>query len=437
MGLKYRFTFFFTSLFALLLGGFSVTVYFQVKKNVMASADSALISHLEHEARHLGSPHEPYHAHHHPPHVKNLYQRVWKDGELVDDSFPEDVDIQPGTTVPQEAKLVREVRANRGKDHFLLLGYYDLTSTLDYLAALRRTLWLAAILAVLVVVPLGLFSTKILLAPFARLAGQASMLNARRLSFRFPEGKHADEYGVLVTSFNHLLERLERSFGHLARFAANASHELRTPLAVIIGQAERARRKARDVAEHDVALEKILAQATTLRNIIDRLLFIADLERVDQKSETSDIPVREAIQEVLTSLRFARSGDANQEGRQLEIEIPESLRYHGDPEIFLCVTSNLLENALKYANGRIAVRAAREASGLHLDIEDDGPGIPVPDRERVLEPFTKNVAALPLPPKGHGLGLSIVKACVDTCRGSIALFDSPLGGLQVRIFLPQ
>jgi len=434
MGLKLRFSLFFAFLLLCVLSGFSVLVYLEVRANLFTTAEQTLLGHLEHDSRHLDHGHQGLHADAEPSAKSHIYLRIWKGGVLIEDSFPKkDVHFSGGWG-NQGDKIVHRWIENRNGQQYQVLGYYDLTATLAYLAALRRTLALGCLIALLLVVPLGLLASKTLLSPFRELAGAASRLSAKRLSFRFPEPKYSDEHGLLVKTFNSLLSRLEESFGHTARFATNASHELRTPLAVIIAHADMVLRKPREAHELQAALNKVFDQAIQLRSITHRLLMLADVEREETHKSATSIQVRRTVQEALSTLSYTH-GESD---RTVEIpEEKEEIQVLGNESLLFSIISNLLENALKYAASKVRVSFAKQSSGLMIEIEDDGPGIPEEEKEQVFEPFYRGRAQAASSKKGHGLGLSIVKASVQASRGSISLGKSRLGGLLVRIVIPE
>lgn len=429
MDLRFRFTAFFSVFSLICLVGFSALVYTQLESRLMEDAGAQLLSHLEHDAQHLGHDETPVHPNASRQHARSISLRIWKSGVLVEDSFPKDLDLPLETqTQKLDRGLVQRFETAKGYNGFVLLGFYDLTEVRAYLATLRRTLLLACVLALALIIPLSLLSTRFLLKPFRALAQSAVQLNAQRLSFRFSEPRQHDEYGILVRSFNALLTRLEKSFGEVNRFATNASHELRTPLAVIQSQTDFALRRPRDAQEYQDALKKIQEKGRHLNAIIHRLLTMADLERVEP-TQIQEIKVAQFVEEVKNAV-----GVSQPNGKIVDTSgVEPSLVFRGNFELFSSILTNLLENAVKYSKSKVKVYAHAEAAWVMFSVEDDGPGIPETWRQQAFEPFMRNAdATIP----GMGLGLSIVRACVSACQGTIKLSDSGLGGLRVDVALP-
>lgn len=429
--LRVRFTVFFSLLSLVCLICFSALVYTEIENRLLANAEAQLSSHLEHDAEHLSHEHGGLHPSSKLHENSALSIRLWKNGQKIEDSFPKGVDdsleAQSGR---KEHGILQRWESTSGRDHYVLLGYYDLKSTKNYLITLRRVLFIGCFVALVVMVPLAFLSTTFLLRPFAELAETAARLNAEQLSFRFKEPLQNDEHRSLARSFNALLTRLERSFGEVSRFATNASHELRTPLAVIYSQADFALRRPREALEYEEALKKIRQKAEQLNAIVHRLLKIAELQKMDS-GPAQPIPVAALVEEVKSAVMVTFPHQ-----KQVETTgVSSQVVYQGNLELVLSILTNLLENAVKYSKSRVSVTAQIKNNLFSLAIEDDGPGIKKDWREKAFEPFLRSPEAAPAP--GVGLGLSIVRACVHSAQGKIELQDSPLGGLRVEVCLPQ
>ncbi|NBT58798.1 sensor histidine kinase [bacterium] len=363
-----------------------------------------------------------------------MYLQIRKESELVYDSFPKGEEVQlltEGLDEKQE-KLFNTLEGIYEGKVYKISSYYDVSLILEHLAIFKRTLIAGCCLALLLIFPLSLFFIKLLLRPFSDLANQTSKLTVENLSYRLPVPKVKDEYGVLAENFNSLFERLEKSFLQVKNFAVNASHEIRTPLSVVISQTERAvRRPPESIPACLEIFQKLLQSSLNLRSIINRLFVLAEVERMDREMTKTIFPVRETIESVIADLQ-----DSYQ--RENKAICFDSIS-HGEllgtnKELFLSTVSNLLENAIKYSKENVVVRFLKDSKSSKLIIEDDGPGIPEEQRAAVFEPFYRTEKTpRPLSTKSHGLGLSIVRACVEAQKAQIKLGSSTLGGLRVEI----
>jgi signal transduction histidine kinase len=109
---------------------------------------------------------------------------------------------------------------------------------------------------------------------------------------------------------------------------------------------------------------------------------------------------------------------------------------HGRRDQLGRVVRNLLDNAARHADSEVAVALHTGDAGVELTVDDDGPGIPVDDRSRVFDRFTRLDDGRARDAGGLGLGLSMVKAIVEQHGGTVAIEDAPIGGARVRVQLP-
>lgn len=435
MTLRLRFALCFSLISLLLVGSFSVLIYSRVKKNALNGAENYLNVLTHHEWEHLDLPSHQKTEHNETPHFKNVYLRIWKEGHLLYDTFPKDEPILLSKGLDSvQGKLFNTIEGLHEGNSYKVAGYYDVSLILEYLALFKRTLVLGCILTLLLIIPVSLLMTRFLLRPFTELADKTSRLTAEDLSFRLTKPRYQDEYGVLAQNFNLLFDRLEKSFNQVRNFAVNASHEMRTPLSVIISQVERSlRQPPRDLESVTVLLKKLLQSSLGLRNIINRLFVLAEVERLGQEITRTDFSVQEVVSEVISNLEESY----RHTNRNILIKTEtEDAEITGNRELFTSVVTNLIENAIKYSREKILVSYSKNPKSLDFVVEDDGPGIAMDRRESVFEPFNRGAATKKAESNSYGLGLSIVRACVQAENGSIEMGESVLGGLLVSIHLP-
>jgi two-component system, OmpR family, sensor kinase len=270
--------------------------------------------------------------------------------------------------------------------------------------------------------------------PLRRMAAVAARVDAGDLYPRIHDpGGQGDEVKVLADAFNHMLDRLTDAFAGQRAFVADASHELRTPLTVIRGQLE-VLASQRDPSGEEVRRVERLVQAEIARisRLVDDLLLLAKTEQTEfLRIESIDLPVyvRELWDGVslLASRRF-----------ELGPVAPGTLR--ADPDRLAQALRNLINNAIDHtAVERGLVRMRVEASygeRVRFLVEDDGPGIPVQQRESVFHRFHRTDAARDRASGGTGLGLAIVRAIADAHGGSVTAGESPEGGARFELELP-
>ena len=245
----------------------------------------------------------------------------------------------------------------------------------------------------------------------------------------------------LVIDINGLLARLDQSIGTMRRFTADASHQLRTPLAVLRTHLALLRRFGTDSAEGRAALDDVEGAVRRLERLLVQLLALA---RADE-----DAPVAPAAPEMTDLRQVAMEVAAEQvpaaltQDIEVRFEGPEDgdagLRAVGNPVLMGDLLGNLLDNAIRYnrPGGTVTVRVGPgSGTGPVMEVEDDGPGIPEAERERVFERFYRLDRPGEPPRTGSGLGLAIVRALADRLGAAVRLDAGQDGrGLKVTVTL--
>jgi two-component system, OmpR family, sensor histidine kinase QseC len=226
------------------------------------------------------------------------------------------------------------------------------------------------------------------------------------------------EVRPLVDALNRLLRRIRHALQTERRFTADAAHELRTPLAAIRANAQ-VLIGARDQSEREATARDLLASVDRSTRLVEQLLALARADQPLQDDKLREVDLADVAREQLAAHR----GRADQCGIALQGALePGATR--ADPALLSVMVRNLIDNALRYTppGGRITVATGASVEGPVLTVEDDGPGIPEPERERVFERFHR------LPGQkatGSGLGLSIVRRVADVHGARVAIAAGP------------
>lgn len=242
------------------------------------------------------------------------------------------------------------------------------------------------------------------------------------------------ELDTILGALNRLLERLSRLRVREKRFIADAAHELRTPLAVLDLHAQNALAAENPTDRHESLLELRggVARATRL---VAQLLILARLEPEEEPQARAPdvmgnllIEVRESLAE-LSPLAIER-----RQTLDLVADESEDWWLAVEPGAIGILVQNLVGNALRYSPdaGRVSVTLAADVNRLHLCVDDQGPGIPEAERNRVTERFHRAG-----PGAGAGLGLSIVERLLARHGGTLELQEAPGGGLRAVVVLPR
>lgn len=267
----------------------------------------------------------------------------------------------------------------------------------------------------------GIWQFRAGLLPFGRLRRQLSGL--RDGSGSRIEGDYPTEVQPLVNDLNSLLEHRERIVRRALAKAGDLAHGLKTPLAVLAQEAERS-----DAAgQHEIA--------STVSQQVDRMRRQVDYHLTQARATTPGI-VPGARCSVLVSVEgLTRTLLKIYAARGLGIHVDVSPEHfiQGQREDLEEMLGNLLDNACKWAKSNLKIHSVQESGAVVLIVDDDGPGLPASMRDQVLRRGVRADEAA----SGSGLGLAIVRDLAELYEGTIALGDSPMGGLRARLRLPS
>jgi two-component system, OmpR family, sensor histidine kinase PrrB len=314
-----------------------------------------------------------------------------------------------------------------------------LAQSISTRAAHLRTvvIWTGA--AGLLVALLGtLITTTLALRPLTTLARKAAgVMGTDDLEVRLQVPGQPREVAVLAEELDGMLDRLEdavaaRDAALLAarRFAADAGHELRTPLQSVRANLDIASSDGANDQQRRLALDTAASQSERLNRLVDGLQTLA---RGESGFATPAAEVD--LGDIADAAVFAAA--TRHPDLAIESDLPASGPVvQGDADGLWRVVENLLENAARHGRpgGRVRLRVAANGAGAEIVVEDDGPGIPFAERERVIRRFARGRGTTAA---GSGLGLAIVDAEARRHRGALTLSASELGGLLARVTIPD
>lgn len=271
--------------------------------------------------------------------------------------------------------------------------------------------------------------------PLRRMAATAALVDAGDLSPRIhtPQGQ-GNEVRVLADAFNHMLDRLTDAFAGQRAFVADASHELRTPLTVIRGQLEVLSRQESPPGDEVRRVERLVqAEVARITRLVEDLLLLAKTDQAQfLRVEPIDLPAFVAELWQGSTLLAKRHFHLDQ--------VPPGTLL-ADPDRLAQALRNLLVNAIEHTEtgkGQVSLRVERTSNDrIRFVVEDDGPGIPSDQRERVFDRFHRTDAARTRAMGGTGLGLAIVDAIAKAHEGRVTASESPAGGARIELELPH
>jgi signal transduction histidine kinase len=235
-------------------------------------------------------------------------------------------------------------------------------------------------------------------------------------------GRYPAEVEPLVRDLNALLEHRDHAVRRAVAKAGDLAHGLKTPLAVLAQEAARA----------DAAGQRDLA--ASIDQQVDRMRRQVDYHLAQARAAASGAtpgarcPVAESADALARTLLRLHAD----RGLAIDVRVAAAHTFRGQREDLDEMLGNVLDNACKWARSRVAVESSSCDHTVLITVDDDGPGLDQSMRVAVLQRGVRADEAAP----GSGLGLAIVRDLAELYGGSIALVESPLGGLRARLQLP-
>ena len=262
--------------------------------------------------------------------------------------------------------------------------------------------------------------------------------DGRSLHRRLPVPRSADEMARLALTVNGMLARLEKSFGSLHRFTADASHELKTPLMVLRAGVERALVHPGVPSEILQSLDETLAQINQMSEMVESLLTLARADEGRAPLAVEDCDLRDLLGDVAETTGML----GESAGITVSSEMPDTpVRLSVDPHRIQEMLLNLVTNAIKYTpkGGRIALSLQDQGDAVVLTVQDTGIGIAPGDLPHIFERFWRADPARSRTGErpGTGLGLAITKWIAEAHGGSITVQSRPRRGTSFSVRLPK
>jgi len=289
---------------------------------------------------------------------------------------------------------------------------------------LRTALWGATPLVMAVAAGLTWWLAGRSLRPVRLITDRTASIRGGTLHERVPVPASHDEVADLAKEMNEMLDRLEREDARRRQFVSDASHELRSPIAAIRAQAEATLVESPDGEAAELATG-VLVEAERLSVVVADLLALA-------RHDEGLTPPGTVVD--LDDIVIAEAGRA----RALPIDVRgvSAGRVSGRPDELARVVAHLLDNATRHARSAIRVELRTDGDEVTLAVDDDGPGVPEADRERVFDRFVRLDEARRRDSGGAGLGLAVVAAVAAASGGRASVTDSALGGARFELRLP-
>ena len=253
------------------------------------------------------------------------------------------------------------------------------------------------------------------------------------LDRRLPVTGSGDEIDRLAETINRMLGRIQALIEGLRQVTTDIAHDLRTPLGRLQQRLEAARQPEMGEEERAAVLERAVSETNEILETFGALLRIAQIETGARRGHFSQVDLTGLVRDIVDSFAPVAEG----EQKEITLHGAQALTVEGDRGLLAQALVNLVENAIRHSPPHSRIEVALEAveGVVMLTVSDNGPGIPEPEREKVLRRFYRLEKSRTTP--GNGLGLAVVKAVADLHHASIELGDNKPGLRVVLGFPPE
>lgn len=344
--------------------------------------------------------------------------------DAVDDAATVDVVLDDET---EELVVVAEDGSVNGQEVVVLVGR-SLEEAVEPTETVRSLLWIGGPLLVALVGATTWFVVGRALAPVERIRREVEHITFTEMHRRVPVPAARDEIARLAETMNGMLARLDEGQDRQRRFVADASHELRSPIASLRQHAEVAVDHTDHVRTEDLA-KVVLAESVRMQHLVDDLLLLARTDEGSLRLARRSVDVDDIV---FSEARRLRGGAV-----QVDTNLVGAGRVLADEAAIRRVIGNLADNAARHAASTVtfALETRRDEVVLHVD--DNGAGIPIDERHRVLERFVRLDDGRARDAGGAGLGLAIAYEVILAHGGTLVVSDSPMGGARLTVRLPS
>lgn len=305
-------------------------------------------------------------------------------------------------------------------------------SITEALSSLKLTLFILFPITVLITGVMGVFLATLTLRPVDNMIHAIHNITVENMKMKLTIPNTKDEIQKLAETFNDMLARLEYAFTSQKNLFEDLSHELKTPLTILKGEFDVILKKMRSPGEYEEMLKSSLEEIDRMTRLVENLLMLASFESKKIMPERTALDLSLLIESVMANIKKV----AERKNIRMGFEVKEYVEVVGDEKELRQLFLNILDNAVKYTpeGGRVGIKVEKDGHNAIIIVKDTGVGIPEDEVDHIFDRFYRVHGTRKS--HGFGLGLSIVKAIVDSHKGSIKVKSSPGDGAAFLITLP-
>jgi len=301
------------------------------------------------------------------------------------------------------------------------------------LANFRNRILFAVALAFVVTALLGYLLLRRGLRPLRRMAAHATAVTPARLDSRMESRDTPVELQQLSDAYNAMLDRLADGYQRLTQFSADLAHEIRTPVGSLMGHCQVALRQPRSADEYQALLASNLEELERISRMVESILFLARADDAQAALNRQPLDLEDELQRVTGYF------EGLAEERQMTLNIAGDGQLDADPLLLRRALSNLVANAIRYADegSQIDVRVVNAADRCQIEVENQGPVLSESALGKLFDRFYRADASRHQSSDSNGLGLAIVAAIMQLHGGEVTVKQPASGRICFSLIFPK
>ncbi len=325
-------------------------------------------------------------------------------------------DLRSGVAPGEVPLRAAEVRVQLDGREVRIIAAHLLVKEMTMLETFRWRIAAAVALAFLLTAALGFLLLRRGLRPLRRIAEQAAAITPARLHSRLEAADTPVELSQLSQAFNAMLERLDDGYRRLTQFSADLAHEIRTPVGSLMGISQVTLQQPRSVDEYQGVLASNLDELERIARMVESILFLARADDAQAVLDLHELELEEEMQRIVAYFE----GPADE--RQLQLRHQGGGRLRADPMLLRRALSNLVANAIRYADAgsEILIRVREEKGACLIQVENCCSPLQPAQLERLFDRFYRADLARQ-GGESNGLGLAIVAAIMRLHGGAVSV----------------
>lgn len=352
--------------------------------------------------------------------------------EVAQDAVPTASDLRTGTAPSGIPLRAASVLTTSGGREVKLTAAHIMVKEMAMLGEFRQRIYLAVGMAFLLTALLGFVLLRRGLRPLREMAAHATDISPARLHSRMSSDNTPVELQQLRDAYNAMLDRLAEGYQRLTQFSADLAHEIRTPVGSLMGHCQVALRQVRSADEYQALLASNLEELERISRIVESILFLARAEDTQAVVQRQPLQVHDELE------RVTEYFEGLAEERRICLSIAGDATLNADPLLLRRALSNLVANAIRYADphSEVQIDVASTATQCVINVENQGPALDPATLTHLFDRFYRGDASRQHNSDSNGLGLAIVAAIMQLHAGEASVSQPQPGRIRFALSFP-